>query len=541
MTIDGFLQFLGLIVAVYALLNVVDRYRFRLFGWWLWVPTICALLLSIYFLLFDVVGQDCNGNWCKPLEVPPNTDLTPKILAFVIVLFWIAYVATLSKITYLSARNFPLLAALVDRLVSERRFAEVIEFMNPHAPLLFKVAGRDNRIRHWRDRIRFHGNPFFRPELLVSASEAGPESRLQALWGGVVGRVMRTLKRLEAKLPETSSKEQAAQRLLRVLHTHEPLVEFIALERPLVALKLMQSRNYDHDFSDRAFEYMMANPQSSLRQETLLNQNTGLCFYEIDAKNALIFALFADTRVAEKLEVYRPVGNYPLGLLDRNEDNYRNTVSSSKPRDDRLIGRDPTFCMIRFFDIMVRSAMRDGIEWHMWLLYYDLLVRKLVSSIDFTDPEFDRNIEFPNFAYYLIYEVFSAYKSWLQAIECCPENSAAVRIQSVAPRHDNGSILKTTILSIGNSLRHLLESDGTPDRVITYFLEMMLREYRELAGRKNGGSQVQEALLNSIISGGVGSLEPIHVARLRDCYHAMDHIIRFETPVFGDAIEAALR
>jgi hypothetical protein len=38
MTIDGFLQFLGLVVAVYALLGVVNRYRLRLLGGWLAAP-----------------------------------------------------------------------------------------------------------------------------------------------------------------------------------------------------------------------------------------------------------------------------------------------------------------------------------------------------------------------------------------------------------------------------------------------------------------------------------------------------------------------
>ncbi len=543
MSIDGFLQFLGLVVAVYALLNVVIRYRLRLLGWRLWLPTLVAISSSIYLLLFDVIGLSCSVYWCAPFVVVKESPVTPNILAFLIVLTWLVYVVLLSQRTSISARNLPLLAALVDRLVSEKRFPEVVDVVEPHASMIAKVAGRELYFRQFRDRIRMHGNPFLRLNLPFVESE---DDDNQNFWIGTRDKLlaycMNIAKYIESKIPETSNKEYSAQRILRVFHAHEPIVEYISLERPLFALNLMNTKSYDFEFSDRVFEHMMAHQQSPLRRETILNQNVEQCFYEIDPKNAFISALFSDTKVAEKLEVYRPVGNYPLGLLDRNEGNYRQTISSAKPSDDRFIERDPTYCMIRFFDIMIRSAMRDGIEWHMWLLYYDTVVRKLIASIDFDHPDFDRNAEFPNFAFYLIYEIFSAYGSWFQAIKCCPADSPVVQIEKTAPVHANGSILKTTMLSVGNSLAYLLKSEETPDEFITYILEMIMRDYRDLAVRKNGGPKAQLALSNAILSGGIGGrLQDIHLARLDDCYREMDHVIQYETQDFKVALQASMK
>ena len=537
MTIDGFLQFLGILIAVYALFSIVVRHRLRLLGWLLWLPSTATLIIVVYLLLFDVVGIRCGPGWCSSFELSEVKGLTPNKLAFLFVLAWIGYVAALSRRTSIPKRKLPLLASLIDRLVAEKRFPELVDFVEPHIDLISQCAGRQVWLRKLRDRIRFYGNPFL---ALAQAPEA-QKTRWERTKQIVMARPMSALKRLEARMPETSRKEEAAQKILRVLHTNDSLVKFLALERPLVALKLMHTRANDYDFSDRAFEIMMAHGQSQLRRETFLNQNVGLCFYEIDDKNPLIHALFADAKVAEKLEIYRPVGNYPLQLLERDVDNYRQSISAAKPRDDRLIERDPTYCMIRFFDLMIRSAMKEGIEWHMWLFYFDILVDKLLKSMDVTHPDFDSTAEFPNFGYYLIYEIFSTYGDWLRIVECCPEGSTAVRIENTAPVHDNGSIFKSTILSIGNSLKYLVRNDSTPDQFISYLMGMLMRDYRDLAARKNGGVRAQEALRNSILAGGYYGLEQLYIARLGDGYADIDPLLQFETKSFRDALEAALK
>jgi hypothetical protein len=536
MTIDGFLQFLGLVVAVYALLGVVNRYRLRLLGWWLAAPTVGAFVASVYLLLFDVVGARCAGRWCSILELSPASGVTPNRTAFLVVLTWLIYVAALSRWKPVGTRHLPLLSALIDRLAAEKRFAELVDFVEPHIELISRCARRQFRLQKLRDAIRWQGNPF-----VALAKPAGPQPTRVEQWKKIgVARALRAMKPLERLLPQTSRKQEAALRMLRTVYTNEPLVEFIALERSMFAVRLMEIGGQDYDFGDRAFDLMMAHPQSQLRRETLLNQNVGLCFYEIDAKNPLIHALFADAKVAERLEVYRPIGDYPLRLLRQNVDSYRQVISASKPPEDKLVHADPTYIMIRFFDIMVRSSMRDEVEWHMWLFYFDILVGKLLQSMDTSHPDYRSNDEFPNLGYYLIYEILDAYGDWLRTIECCGENSPVVQIGSTAPVHDNGSILKSTILSIGNSIAHLLKEEAE-ERFITYVLGMLMRTYRDLANRKNGGPRAQEALRRSIIAGGIYGLEPVHIARLGDCYADIDPLLRFETEDFGDALQAALQ
>lgn len=532
MTIDGFLQFLGLVVAVYALFSVVIRYRLRLHGWLLWFPTTAVLVAVVYLLLFDLLGVGCNSNWCASLRLSEGEGFTPSKLAFIIILLWLAYISALFTRTSTSKRQLPLLASLVDRLVAERRFPELIDFVEPHIKLMSRCASRQFPLQKFCDRARWHGNPYLFNRPRMSDLTAWERTKLSA-----EGFFLRISKPLVRRLPEKTKAEEAALRILRVLYANERVVEFLALERPQVALKLMDTRAHDYDFSDRAFEIMMAHPESDLRRETLLNQNVGRCFYEIDPSNPLIHALFADSEVANRLQVWRPVGNYPLRLLERNEHGYRETISAAKPQDDQLLIRDPAYVMTRFFDIMVRSAMRDGIEWHMWLFYFDLLVDKILKSMNRSHPDYDPTAEFPNLGYFIIYEVFDLYGQWLSAIECCREDSPAVQIERTSPQNENGSIAKSTMISMGNSLKHLIESDAD-DRLVAYIIEVVMRDYRNLKRLPNG-ARLQETLRNSLIARGAFGKEPHYGRRLRECYDQIDHAIRFDTQDFETALVAA--
>jgi hypothetical protein len=534
MTIDGFLQFLGLVVAVYALFSVVIRFRFRLQGWLLWLPTTATLISVVYLLLFDLVGMPCGSAWCSGIELSAQQGLTPNKLAFLTILSWLLYVALLLQRKSVGRRQLSVLAQLVDRLVAEKRYPELIEFIQPQIDIISRCAGRRFPLQRLRDVARWHGSIFApgKPPLTVGPTKWQVRSAKVAPW------CYARLKPILARLPESRRSEEAALRILRVLHTNERLVEFIALERPLFALRLMDTRTQDFDFSDRAFDLMMTHPESQLRRETLLNGNLDRCFFLIDPKNPLIHALFDKASVAENLEVWRPVGNYPLRLLDRNVDNYRQTISARKPWEDQILHQDPTYTMIFFFDIMVRSAMRDGLSSHMWLMYYDILVDKLLRNMDRAHPDYDPNAEFPNFGYYLIYEIFHAYGEWLRAIECCPNNSPATRLTDTSSRENDPGVVKWTMVSMSRSLRHLIKDNDTHEHFISYVLEMIMNDYNRLARLPNGG-RYQEALRNHLLSKDVFRPDEAYGARLRDCYDQIDHPLKFDTREFEEALKAA--
>lgn len=533
MTIDGFLQFLGLIVAVYALLSVVARYRFQLHGWRLWIPSLITLAAIVYLLLFDVVGRFCNANWCKPLELSNDSGLTPDKLAFLLVLAWLVYVAAVSKVAHIATRKLPLLASLVDRLVAEKRFAELADFIAPHTPLISQCARRQLPFQRLRTEVRLHRNPFH----LNPKAPKSNSGHFEELKNITKDYGIRFLKPIFSLLPEMDKKEEASLRILRVLHTNEQLVEFIALERPFLALRLMKTGTYNFDFNDRVFDLMMGHPENQLRRETLINQTLEDGFFKIDPQNPLIHKLFSNASVAEDLQVWRPVGNYPLRLLERNTQNYRQTISAAKPLEDQLVHRDPSYAMIRFFDIMVRSAIRDGLSCHMWLMYFNLLVDKLLRCIDYDHPDYDPDSEFPNFGYYLIYEVFDVYGDWLRTIESCSADSPSMQIPHTPNSLTGSGIIHWVMVSMARSLKHIILS-GTEDRYVAFIITLIMRDYKALSAMTDG-NKFKEALRDQLITPQGFDENASYGERLKCCYRQIDHCIRDDTQDFEAALVQA--
>ncbi|MGX7953164.1 hypothetical protein ACWPM1_11440 [Tsuneonella sp. HG249] len=295
----------------------------------------------------------------------------------------------------------------------------------------------------------------------------------------------------------------------------------------MFALSLMTADRVDYyEFSDRSLTYMIEAPGGPLRQEIWDNDNLDRHFYVIDQENYIINFLFKDARVAEKLEVYRPIGEFAIYCVDEDETYQR--FLNSKPRDiDKAKKNDSLFLSCHFFDIMVRSAVRDKIEWHMWLYYMNLILSRVVKNIDINASGYDRESEFPNYAHFIIYTIIRNLREWIQLFEYVENDHVAARIKTVRAQHENASIVKSAILSIGICLKELLRSEDVTNEFIAYILEVILRALRAAQQHANG-SRVAQALSNSILEGGPMGLEKGDGHRLLICFCEMDHIVQSE-------------
>ena len=132
MTLDGFLTFLTLAVAIYALLPPVAKLRLKLgFAIQIFIATL-GLLLVLYIHFFDAIHQLCTvvlGSVCNRLPFPASDTVTPPRAAFLVVLIWILLALTIHRFARRGAGSLPTLSRLVDRLLYEQRFAEVIELV----------------------------------------------------------------------------------------------------------------------------------------------------------------------------------------------------------------------------------------------------------------------------------------------------------------------------------------------------------------------------------------------------------------------------
>jgi hypothetical protein len=145
MTPDGFLTFLALMVAVYAVATPVARLRVQLDVRWLQkVAALCAFGLVLYFLFFDAWKRPCPpalGGVCEWITFSADGSFAPAQAAFLVVLVWVPTAWLIHGLSKRSPSSLSVLSTLVDDLLYETRYAELLALVEPHLPLIDKAVG----------------------------------------------------------------------------------------------------------------------------------------------------------------------------------------------------------------------------------------------------------------------------------------------------------------------------------------------------------------------------------------------------------------
>lgn len=154
-----------------------------------------------------------------------------------------------------------------------------------------------------------------------------------------------------------------------------------------------------------------------------LEQNTatdGSYQYKLEEENRLVYALFSDFERAKDLNVYKPIGDRTQEIIreQRREefDEYHDQrLTDTSIRDDYIF-RDPVFVGIQFFDVMVREAFGQEVDWHVWLSYYESFTREICRNYEITEYS-DPDAEWPNDYSRFLYEMVSNMRNWIDMLE----------------------------------------------------------------------------------------------------------------------------
>jgi hypothetical protein len=149
-------------------------------------------------------------------------------------------------------------------------------------------------------------------------------------------------------------------------------------------------------------------------------ESDSLYGYRINDENRLVHALFSDFERAEDLNVYKPIGDKTRELIreQRREefDKYNDQQLTDTRIQDDFIFRDPIFVGIQFFDLMVKEAFHQEVEWHVWLSYYESFTREICRNYEITQYS-DPDAEWPNDYSRLLYEMNSNMLDWIKMME----------------------------------------------------------------------------------------------------------------------------
>lgn len=546
MTLDGFLSFLALFIAFYAIVSPVTRLRAQLH---LAVQVPLALLavsLVLYFEFFSLLGQPCrlpNSEACAWLVFPKDGSVTPPQAAFLVVFVWMILAWGLNVLLKPGPRSLVTIGKIVQTLLYERRFSELLDFIRPHLGLIETVAERRlirQKVRDWLADTNWPRRQKIQTFKPVGWEEDEPEQPTTGYGRRIYEVFRRRIRWMRHFVPAGDKAQVGAENTVRMLLRSDEFRKFLVAMRPdalpdLMAIKL----RLRFDFSDKVLRDLIADSGSRLYQEIEHNQNLAdKGGYAIPDENALLRFLFGDAEVAHKLGAWKPVGDAVINTIRAGANNgYAAYLNDRADNFDDEQWRDITFVGIRYFDIMVNEAMRQGVPYHMWLFYLPLFVTELEEIYDTSRQNIDTIAEFPTRNARLIYEIFDVLGNWMRNVRHLDPSSPHAAISDMA-EFSSGTIPADAAIAFGNAMVTVALSNRIGDTFAGYLHDCVLSDISSFSSKGLEG-QMRATLIRAIVAGGNRHPHPGYGERLKTYVAMADHVLRVSVRDYIDALEAA--
>jgi hypothetical protein len=483
------------------------RVRVRKFDYFvIAVSIVLVLAFEFYeFLQMHISWLPPKESWWK--------GITPGNATYLVVLCAAAILGIRLQWAKLTPGKMLTFRDLVEELYWNGSYSELFALLQTHLKSLFKIYAADYVLPRLRARL----NPI--PSFSLAVVNELREARgmpvlarsappfLRRTFSGVGSYAKYWGWRLIRVLPTSDAARVSAREIVRGIFLSPKFLTALALTRPYLGLdiiKLSKNSFERSDFVDLFVKELLRDPHSVLFREIENNQNRWRERYEIAPSNQFLYFILSDVNVAKELGIYKPVGDFIIAYLDGwtrspKDDPY------NRPYDNDFeqtgIWRSPLFLCIRFFDIMVREALFQGMFWHMWLYYMPRICDPMVRNYRLDDPLVEENFEFPTRYAYLLYLMFSSLRGWILAIRDIPPDQANVVLKSTRPAFDeNGNIPKCSIKALAQCLYTVLESKNIGNRTKHSLANMVFDIYFDLRASGRFDSYA-EVLLTAISEG----------------------------------------
>jgi hypothetical protein len=420
-----------------------------------------------------------------PHGVEPRS-VTPLIL--MVAVLWLVIRMNSS---HLSASKIFKFQELGGKLLWDGNYAELLALLERNAARLFKIANSESRLTKLRQKYSLPAINF--EEVLRSFDKSEddpivPARKYKEKW--FRARLRRLTVLILGLFPTREEEYRTAYEFIRTILLSPDLVEAMAKTRPYLGLQLLRiwKGHEVFDFLGLYTRALLKNPRSIFYAELQDNQNISTRYQLRESGQFLQFFL-ADAKVAYDFRVYKDIGDYALSYLDevardRERDPYNKDVGDFREYEQ---WQSPLFATVRFFDIMVREALFQDVPSHMWLYYLPLLMKKIVRNYKVVDPLADPDSEWPIRYSYIIYEMISSLRDWVEAInELPPEHHNSV-LESQYPSHENNNIVKSAIIALGECSWFILNGNELGEKFQDYLMDIIFELYFEL--RKSARSE----------------------------------------------------
>jgi hypothetical protein len=478
----------------------------------------------VFFGIFAVLSLEFyeflqrHLSWLPPKECWPQ-GLTPKNATYLVILVVAATLWIRLRFAKLTRSKMSTFRELIEELYWNGNYGELFALLHTHLKSLFRIYSSDYFLPRLRERlspISSIRSTAFLVDELAKAKGAPPLTQANNSTGRRYYRRIRssishTAWRVLRLLPVDDTSQDSSRELIRGVFLAPKFLTALAQTRPYLGLEIIElsTQSFERaEFVDLFVRELLRDHHSVFYREIQNNQNTWRERYQLPESNRFLYFFLKDVSIAKKLNIYKPIGDSMLSYLDdltRHPlgDAYNRTVD--RDFEDVESWHSPLFVGVQFFDIMVKEALFQKMEWHMWLYYMPLVIERIVRNYRLTDPLVEPEYEFPTRYGYILYRAFSSMRDWILAVEHIPSDQANVKLTSTSVSYDeNSNIPKSSIIAMTRCLYYVLQSKHIGHRTKRSLAAMVFDIYFDLRASGNFDSYAQ-VLLSAIL--GVKSYE----------------------------------
>lgn len=526
MNLDSLITVAGLFVAVYAIVPRVRRLetslRFGKFGWMVLLISFISILYLQFYQTFRAFGLTPELNLSRWSITTSNASFI-ILLSMAIVLYIYINIKGLSRSNVTKFREF------VFELSREKKYSELFSLIERNIKQVECIYDGNYLLTNLRKYFNNNSNEHLL--LLSFGNDKNKENnpKKSAFKEKLTSPKKKIYKLLVVILPSYDNEKDVAKEIVHEVLLNRNTVKAIADIRPYFALQLLARDFYENnEFIDTYLRYLAEDTTSILYHEIRNNQNTSYHDgYALPKRNKLLNYLFEDCKIAEKYGPYKPIGEFVISYLDGLYSNSSPDPYNEPMGDFQEDGQWESKLLvgIRFFDIMITSALYQNIKWHMWLYYFPHFVERIVRNLNPNEKLVDPYDEWPTKYHYALYEITSCLCKWVSSVDHISLDQENVVLEGTSANHENGNIPKSSMLALGQVTKQIILSNMVSDRFKQYIMDIVYRRYFDLR-KVTKTKPYAEALLNAVRCGGFRMIDaPVEYSQiLLDTFEGFDRV-----------------
>lgn len=523
----GVITLLSIFIAVYSLIPRHTRIELTLrIGEF---TIIVSLLLFIFIVYLNSISllEALGAQSCAEQKfLKDNSDsITLWIFLFIILLLIIKW-----SLFSLSRRKLNKFGNLISQLIHEGRVLEMSDIFLKYHKKILKYSESNTKYYNFIEKeLQKRPDPSIMKEILANITAEVVDNQVveisslntlkhdasnfhQKIYKSLKNLKYRTMRRFLLLLPKGVNYKSKARENLRLAVLSPKVIKFWTSERPHDLIKLLDANLQEvFEISNQLLHDQLSDIKSYLYYELEDTQNYfGKSGYSISEDNLIVFSLLGNSKRADHLHIWQPVGDYILKYLDdlfhSADDQYNRPCA-----EFTLEGKwsSPIYVAIHFFDIMVTTALTQESPSNMWLFYYYYFIESIVRNSNLDNSLIDLTYEWPNRYCYLLYRIISNLKTWILYSE------------NIKTPKENVIIINA-FFCLSLSLNKIVQSDQLSEKFIVYIYEIVLGIYFDL--RKKNQQKLSNIFLSELVYGKFDSYSNEYRSLLKDMLNSIDTI-----------------